>query len=125
MIQGSVTKNRPTVPLTFLLPGHPPFRISFVVDTGFSEFLTLPPQAVEAMELPYVGELQAWLADGTPRAVPVHRAQIRWHEGPREVLVAVMENKMPLLGMALLRESRLVVDCYEMGIVEIAPIPPV
>ena len=74
------------------------------------------------MNLPYVGELQAWLADGSPKAVPVHSALIRWQDSAREVLIAAMENRAPLLGMALLRDSRLVIDCVEEGSVEISPL---
>ena len=74
------------------------------------------------MNLPYVGELQAWLADGSPKAVPVHSAQIRWQDGTQKVLIAAMENRLPLLGMALLRGNCLIINCEEEGIVEISPL---
>ena len=42
------------LPVTFRLASQPDLAIEFVVDTGFTGFLTLPPAAVSAMRLPYL-----------------------------------------------------------------------
>lgn len=40
------------LPVTLRLPNQPELTIEFVVDTGFTGFLTLPPTAVAALRLP-------------------------------------------------------------------------
>jgi predicted aspartyl protease len=52
MIQGRVQDGRASLPITFRLFNQPDFQIEFVVDTGFNDYLTLPPQAINAMNLP-------------------------------------------------------------------------
>jgi predicted aspartyl protease len=46
VIQGRVVNGRPNIPVMFLLQEQPAFEINFVVDTGFNDYLTLPPQAI-------------------------------------------------------------------------------
>ena len=50
---GTTIHHKAILPMTFLLPGQPDFAVEFVVDTGFTQFLTLPPAAVTAMRLPF------------------------------------------------------------------------
>jgi predicted aspartyl protease len=45
MITGRVTEGRATVPVTFRMPERPDFSIEFVIDTGFTGSLCLPPEA--------------------------------------------------------------------------------
>jgi predicted aspartyl protease len=52
MIYGKVIDARAIVPVVFRLPSQPDFSLDFVIDTGFNDHLTLPPQAVSAMNLP-------------------------------------------------------------------------
>lgn len=52
MIYGRVINRKAVVPVVFRLPTQPNFSINFVVDTGFNDYLTLPLQAVTAMNLP-------------------------------------------------------------------------
>ncbi len=52
MIYGKVIDGRAIVPVLFRLPSQPDFSLDFVIDTGFNDHLTLPPQAVSAMNLP-------------------------------------------------------------------------
>jgi hypothetical protein len=42
MISGKFVDSRVILPVRFLLPGDMSFTIDFVVDTGFSGYLTLP-----------------------------------------------------------------------------------
>ena len=53
MIQGAVVDGYPTVPITFCLPHQPHFEIQFVIDTGFTDYLCLPTEAVAVMGLPF------------------------------------------------------------------------
>ncbi len=47
MISGIIKNGRATVNIIFRLPNRPDFTIEFVIDTGFTEFLSLPPEAVK------------------------------------------------------------------------------
>jgi predicted aspartyl protease len=44
----------PTVNLEFRLPNLPDFTIEFVIDTGFTEFLSLPLAAVTLLGFPFI-----------------------------------------------------------------------
>ena len=48
-MQGRVKGGRASLAITFRLSNQPDFQIEFVVDTGFNDYLTLPPQAISAM----------------------------------------------------------------------------
>jgi predicted aspartyl protease len=43
MIYGRVTDGKAIVPVVFRLLSQPDFSINFVIDTGFNDYLTLPP----------------------------------------------------------------------------------
>ncbi len=49
MITGIIKNGRATVNVIFRLPEEPDFTIEFVIDTGFTEFLSLPPAAVNLL----------------------------------------------------------------------------
>jgi predicted aspartyl protease len=42
MMGGTVASRHLLMPITFRLPSGPDLTVEFVVDTGFTEFLTLP-----------------------------------------------------------------------------------
>jgi predicted aspartyl protease len=52
MILGKVIDGRVVIPVGFFLGNGMDFSIDFIVDTGFNNYLTLPPQAIAAMSLP-------------------------------------------------------------------------
>lgn len=52
MINGRFIEGKAIIPIIFRLPTQPDFSLDFVIDTGFNDHLTLPPQAVSAMNLP-------------------------------------------------------------------------
>ena len=72
MIRGSVVGLQARVGVVFRIPGQPDIEIECVVDTGFEGALTLPPDAVTALGLPYLTELNANLADNTNVRTGVH-----------------------------------------------------
>jgi clan AA aspartic protease len=119
MMQGKVADGRATIPVTFLLPEQPNFSIGFVIDTGFNEHLTLPQQAISAMNLPLYSTMQARLADGSSVLLPIHLATIVW--GSEERIVPVLATGVkPLLGTALLKDFHLSIHFIERGLVSIA-----
>jgi clan AA aspartic protease len=54
VITGIIKNGRATVNVIFRLPEQPDFTIEFVIDTGFTEFLSLPPAAVNLLGFPFV-----------------------------------------------------------------------
>jgi predicted aspartyl protease len=53
MILGKFVDGRVVLPVSFCLGNDTDLMIDCVVDTGFNDYLTLPPQAVAAMGLPF------------------------------------------------------------------------
>ena len=115
---GSVLGRHALLPVTFLLQGRPDLTIEFVVDTGFTYFLTLPPAAVAALGLPYLHDTPANLADDSTVAIAVHAATIVWNGVEREVRVLATGSR-PLLGTALLDGQELVAQFKDGGLVTV------
>lgn len=63
MIYGRISEGKATVPVIFRLPSQPDFSVDFVLDTGFNDYLTLPIQAVNIMNLPLYSSITARLVN--------------------------------------------------------------
>jgi clan AA aspartic protease len=118
---GQVENSHALLPVTMRLTGRADLTIEFVVDTGFVGFLTLPIAAVAALELPYLFNMPANLADDSEIQLRVHDATIVW-EGEERLVQVLATGKRPLLGMALLTGHELVIQCTEGGMVTVDPI---
>ena len=101
MRAGRMIARRPLLPVTFRLTGQPNLTIDFQVDTGFTEFLTLPAAAVAALGLPYLQPVGIVLADASRLEMAAHQATILWDGLEIEVPV-LATGRRPLLGAALL-----------------------
>jgi clan AA aspartic protease len=118
MIRGTFVERRIILPVIFILSPEIIFDVEFVVDTGFNGYLTLPVEAVGAMNLPLFSTTATILADGTQSLTPTHIATIDWHG--EEVLVPVLAmGGKPLLGTSLLNRCRLLVEFTENGSIEL------
>ena len=93
-------------------------EIEVLIDTGYSGFLALPETKVEELELVFIGEGLAILADGRQTRFDVYDALILWDGGARPVEVDATGSRA-LVGMALLEGHRLVVEVVEGGLVEV------
>ncbi len=111
---GAVSNRHALLAVTFRLPDKPTLSIEFVIDTGFTGELTLPPAAVASLGLPYSHGDVVRLADNSPLKVPVHSAVLLWNGQPREVSV-LATGRRPLLGTALLDDHDLYVRFREGG----------
>ncbi|MDJ1181607.1 clan AA aspartic protease [Roseofilum casamattae] len=118
MISGIVTDRHAIVSLTFLLVNGATFPIDFVIDTGFTDCLCLPPEAVNLLGLPFLYNLPANLADNSSVFLPVHQATIVWDRAERDVRV-LATGRRPLIGTALLDQQELVIQFTESGLVTI------
>lgn len=121
MIYGRVTEGKATIPVIFRLPSQPDFSVDFVIDTGFNDYLTLPIQAVNIMNLPIYSSISARLADGSETVLSVHSATIIWDDVEKVVPVLASGYK-PLLGVALMEGYHLEIDFEENGLVSLEKI---
>jgi clan AA aspartic protease len=116
MMSGRVERLHALLPIVFRLPDRPDITIEFVVDTGFTDQLTLPPEAVAAMALPLLTRIPADLADGSTVEISMHEATILWGETERQVRV-LAAGRRPLLGTVLLDSLDLFAQFREGGLV--------
>ncbi len=117
MIQGNVIGLQAQIGVLFCLAGRSQIlEIKCVVDTGFEGFLTLPPAAVAQLQLAYLTNLNANLADNSSIQTDVYLATISWNGVERDIPVLAM-GRRPLIGTALLRDYHLGIDFCDGGIV--------
>jgi len=98
--------------------GGTPLEIDAVIDTGFNGYLTLPPDLIEKLKLPWLYRQQGELADGSIHVFDVHTGAILWAGRERMVEVEVAETE-PLLGMAMLQMHNLNIEVVSGGSVTI------
>lgn len=123
MITGAVTVNREAVVrLTLRGPRGTEVEIDVVIDTGFTEDLTLPQAWVRTLGFPYVETNTLFLADGTTISVDLYEGAVVWDGQERMIVVHCMEGS-PLLGMSLLYDYLLAMKVVDGGPVTIDAIP--
>jgi clan AA aspartic protease len=99
-------------------PDGQPQTLAAVIDTGFSGFITLPPELIAQMGLPFAGTESLVLADGNEALFRVFDIVVQWNEQP--LLVRAHEaNTDALIGTALLHGSCLTTEFLEGGSVRL------
>lgn len=116
MIRGHLIGLQMRVGVVFRLPEHAALEIEFVIDTGFEGQLTLPAAAVTALQLPFLYELTANLANNQNVLTDVHLASVLWDGAARDVAVLALGTR-PLLGTALLSGHELHAQFVDGGVV--------
>jgi clan AA aspartic protease len=115
MIRGHVSVARQVViPLELRGSNGMTVSVEAVVDTGFDGLLTLPPDLVARLELPYGMTRSYELGDGGVVEFDLHRATVLWDGQEREV-GAIVSKGGALVGMAMLYGYRLAVDVVDGG----------
>ena len=100
-----------------------PRSVDVVLDTGFTGYLTLPPESIRQLGLPSVGQRTFELANGELFEFQVYLGSVSWHGRPSDVLV-LQSDSVPLLGMTLLWGSRVTMDALNDGEVTIEELRP-
>ena len=81
------------------------------VDTGFTEALVLPLAAIRRLGFKGpIGEAPCILGDGSVSRFQVYQGSIRWLGKVRPVLAFATASDEGLLGMDMLRRTRLTVE---------------
>ena len=112
MIVGQVNEFGPAILLKVFGAGAATgmeLGVSAIVDTGFSEEVSLPPDLVAALALPYDRDDRIELANGRFINVPIHEARIEWDGQTRTAYIHALENT-PAIGMGLLRGCHVSMD---------------
>jgi predicted aspartyl protease len=81
--------------------GGQPRGIDSILDTGFNGSLTLPPDLIAELGLPWRTRGLVLLANGSQEPCDIYAATIVWDGKPRRILVEAADTD-PLVGMALL-----------------------
>ena len=112
MTEGSVDDRLDAILPVQLLDGlNQLVTLEAVVDTGFSGFLILSSEVITKLGLTRLGASEAQLGNGEIVQFAVFTANVVWH-GRQRVIV----------GMSLLKNSRLTIDVITGGKVSIAPL---
>ena len=123
MIRGIVTADlEAVVYLEVTSDSAMTMRLPFVVDTGFDSDLSLSSDFIAALALPFVEFGKVTLTDKSVVTKPIYRVTINWH-GQSRIVRAHEMDEPNLIGMALLRGSKLTVEAEDGGIVLIEPNP--
>ena len=109
MILGTVNDSyEAVISLTVQGPTGRAREVEAVIDTGFTGFLSLPSALATELELPFLTNESAFLADGSLVRFSVHDATALWDGRPRRVYVHLSDTT-PLIGMRML-------DNYDLSI---------
>ena len=123
MIVGLVKPSREAiVTLEVRGPSQIAMDIEAILDTGFTESLTLNRALVGALGLRYVNTDDVTLADGSIVGTDLYEGTVLWNGQLRPVIVHCLEGS-PLIGMSLLYDHLLTVEVVDGGPVTIDPIP--
>lgn len=122
MIYGRSIDRKAIVPVIFRLPQQSDFSMDFVIDTGFNDYLTLPPQAVSVMNLPLYSSMPAKLADGSETLLSVHLGTIVW-DNVEKVVPILASGYKPLLGTAMMEGYHLEIDFEDNGLISLEKLP--
>lgn len=85
-----------------------------MIDTGFTDFLALPMPKILGLELSFRELGVAQLADGTLTDVAIFEASVDWYGESLPILVCATDGS-PLIGMSLLRGSKLELEVIPDG----------
>ena len=97
--------------------------VDFVLDTGFGGDLLLAPDTLQQLEVIEDNQIDGALATGQSIMLRSWRGTALWHDRPVGVVILEAGGE-PLLGMNLLRGSRVTLDVLVDGDVAIDELPP-
>lgn len=94
-------------------------RVKAIIDTGFSGSMTLPPDLIESLRLPWRTRGSAVLANGKIDQFDIYAATVLW-EGVRRKILVEAANTEPLVGMSLLRDHALEIHIKKDGLIALS-----
>ena len=122
MITGVVTASHEAIVRLELRGAGSVVITDAVIDTGFTDFFSLPLSLVTALGLAYLQTDKVFLADGSEVAVDQYEVTVIWDGQQRDVIAHCLEGS-PLIGMSLLHDHLLTMEVVNGGPVSIDRIP--
>ena len=118
-MQGIVNQScEATIPLVISNVTRQTQLINAVIDTGFTGYLSLSREIIEALKLPWTGIDRGTLGDGSEVTFEVYAVTVIWDGQYRDIPVNEAETD-PLIGMGLLYGYDLRIRAVEGGTVVI------
>ncbi len=102
MISGVVHADEGRIRLKVSGSNGQELEIEAIVDSGYTSYLTLPPDVITTLGLSWQTMDTAMLADGSECIFSVYEGSIIWDGTTRQILVDEADAE-PLVGMRLLR----------------------
>ena len=122
MLTGTVNDLQAWHTVEVLTIGGQYLSVEALLDTGFNGGLALPASVIPQLELVPRGNRYGYLAIGGEFQLPTWRGTVVWNERPRSVEIVETDSE-PLLGMDLLRGSRVTIEVREGGAVTVDALP--
>lgn len=119
MIQGTIRDHRAVVSLRILGQDNSEAVVDFRIDTGFTGTMTLPPVACQRLNLRFRRTQAVRLAGEQQAQFDVYRGVLLWNGRERNLEILAAAGP-PLLGMAALENSQVLLDVREGGTVTIS-----
>ncbi len=123
MIRGVVTRYEGIVRLPVFGRRGQREVVEAVVDTGYDGFLTLPPTMIRELELEWLSDGHAILADGSECLFDLYEGEVLWDR--RRMLIRIdASDATPLVGMRLLEGFELTMQVRQEGPILIKRMKP-
>lgn len=123
MVTGKVVGTREAVlRLTVVGSDSQQCEVETIVDTGYTGFLTLPPETITDLNLDWRRKQQTKLADGSKIYSDVYEAIVVWDGVSRRIFVDELDSES-LLGMSMLAGHELTMKIIKGGEVVITKLP--
>src|SRR2546423_12399951 len=120
MVRGEVSTDREAiVPLLIRSSTGDLFHLEAVLDSGFTEYLTLPAALIAQLGLQFLRYADLEMADGSVIQTEEYAAVVFWDGQDRNIVAEATEGDV-LIGMALLYGSRVGFDVIDGGLVTIS-----
>ena len=100
----------------------PDQTVRAIIDTGFDGYLSLPPNTVAELALPFLDRQKSMAFGGAVSLLDVHDSIIVFG-GIEQYVPCVAADNPPLIGMALLHRFHLSIDIISDGVVELTHRP--
>jgi clan AA aspartic protease len=94
-------------------------EVEAVLDTGFTEHLSLPQTSIDHLRLPFVRKEDSMLSDGGIIECDIYSGVVIWDGQERTIEIQASEGD-PLLGMSLLLHHLVTLPVIDGGLVTIA-----
>jgi clan AA aspartic protease len=118
---GQVTDRPEALLPLHIRSGESELRVEAVLDSGFTDYLTLPQADIARLQLPLLDVVEGQLADGRIVHMEAYLGSVLWHGEPREIVILASDSA-PLIGMSLLRGSHVSMEVKAEGNLSIEPL---